>query len=160
MTTFTAIDPNGKTHTRTSKTRTYTHTVVGLPSSTKATLAAMSPEMKAYHRSEFKFRMGFLDGTSKWLTKRDWESEEQYLERSQRDREKAAIELDGCETAQDYENMKIVQAHRRIREKMAAGYYDTYQNFGWCGRPDLAAKLKARMEGLGYLNVTILQITC
>lgn len=160
MNTFTAIDPNGKTHTRTSKTRTYTHTVVGLPSSTKATLAAMSPEARKLHRSNFKYHMAFVDGTSTWLAKKDWEGDAQHKVRVEVEIEHAAIELDGCETAQDYENMKIVQAHRGIREAMARGYYDTYQNLGWCGRADLAAKLKTTSENRGWVNVTILQITC
>lgn len=160
MNTFTAIDPNGKTHTRTSKTRTYTHTVVGLPSSTKATLAAMSPEARKMHRSNFKYHMAFVDGTSQWLRRNTFETEVQYLERAAMEIERSAVELDGCETAQDYVNMKIVQAHRGIREAMARGYYDTYQNLGWCGRADLAAKLKTTSENRGWVNVTILQITC
>lgn len=160
MTTFTAIDPNGKTHTRTSKTRTYTHTVVGLPSSTKATLAAMSPETRAHHRSNFKYHMAFVDGTSQWLRRNTFETEVQYLERAAMEIERSAVELDGCDNAGDYVNMKIVQAHRGIREAMARGYYDTYQNLGWCGRADLAAKLKTTSENRGWVNVTILQITC
>ena len=160
MTTFTAIDPAGKTHTRTSKTRTYTHTVVGLPSSTKATLAAMSPETRAYHRSNFKYHMAFVDGTSQWLRRNTFETEVQYLERAAMEIERSAVELDGCDNAEDYVNMKIVQAHRGIREAMARGYYDTYQNLGWCGRADLAAKLKTTSENRGWVNVTILQITC
>ena len=160
MNTFTAIDPNGKTHTRTSKTRTYTHTVVGLPSSTKATLAAMSPEARKLHRSNFKYRMAFVDGTSTWLARNTYETEVQYLKRTQRDKERSAVELEGCDNAEDYVNMKIVQDHRGIRDAMARGYYDTYQNLGWCGRADLAAKLKTTSENRGWVNVTVLQITC
>ena len=160
MTTFTAIDPAGKTHTRTSKTRTYTHTVVGLPSSTKATLAAMSPEARKMHRSNFKYHMAFVDGTSQWLRRNTFETEVQYLERAAMEIERSAVELDGCDNAEDYVNMKIVQSHRGIREAMARGYYDTYQNLGWCGRADLAAKLKTTSENRGWVNVTILQITC
>ena len=160
MNTFTAIDPNGKTHTRTSKTRTYTHTVVGLLSSTKATLAAMSPEARKLHRSNFKYHMAFVDGTSQWPSRNTFETELAHLERTQRDKERSAVELDGCDNAEDYVNMKIVQAHRGIREAVARGYYDTYQNLGWCGRADLAAKLKTTSENRGWVNVTILQITC
>ena len=95
-----------------------------------------SAEARKLHRSNFKYHMAFVDGTSEWLRRNTFETEHAYLERSQKEIAHAAAELDGRETAQDYENMKIVQADRGIREAMARGYYNTYQNLGWCGRAD------------------------
>lgn len=156
MNKFTAVDPNGTVHTRNSKTRTYTHTVVALPSSLASTMAAMSTAARKMHRSNFKYHMAFVDGTSQWLQRNTFETEVQYLERSAMEIERSAVELEGCDNAEDYVNMKIVQAYRGIREAMARGYYDTYQNLGWCGRADLAAKLKATSEARSWVSVTIL----
>lgn len=160
MNKFTAIDPAGKTHTRTSKTRTYTHTVVGLPNATRTVLMAQSLEMRKAHRSNFKYHAAYADGTSQWLTRNSWETEISHLSRTQQEIASSVAELNGCDNAEDYVNMKIVEAHRGIREAMAQGYYDTYQNLGWCGRADLAAKLKITSENRGWVNVAVLQITC
>lgn len=157
MNKFTAIDPAGLTHTRNSKDRTYTHTVVALPSSVRYTLAAMSPEMRKNHRSDFKYHAAFADGTSKWLERKVWETELQYLTRTQQEIARSKNALQGCETAQEYENMMVDADLAKIREGMANGYYATYQNLGWCGRLDLAQKLKTTSENKGWIGVTILE---
>ena len=157
MNKFIAIDPAGLTHTRNSKDRTYTHTVVGLPSSVKAAMAAMSPEARKVHRSNFKYHAAFADGTSKWLERKGWETEVQYMTRTQQEIAWSVDELKGCDNAEDYVNMKVDAALARIKKKMADGYYSTYQNLGWCGRHDLAGKLKTASENKGWIGVTILE---
>lgn len=157
MNKFIAIDPAGLTHTRNSKDRTYTHTVVGLPSSVKTTLNAMSKEMRKLHRSAFKYHAAFADGTSKWLERKVWETEVQYLTRTQQEIAAAKDELKGCDNAEDYANMKVDAALARIKQLMVDGYYSTYQNLGWCGRHDLAGKLKTSSENKGWIGVTILE---
>jgi len=157
MNKFTAIDPAGLTHTRNSKDRTYTHTVVGLPSSVKDTLAAMSPGMRKLHRDNFKYHAAFADGTSKWLERSVWESDVQYMTRTQQEIARSKDALQGCETAQEYENMLVDADLARIKNMMADGYYNTYQNLGWCGRHDLAGKLKTTSENKGWIGVTILE---
>lgn len=157
MNKFTAIDPAGLTHARNSKDRTYTHTVVGLPSSVKATLNAMSPEARKVHRSNFKYHAAFANGTSKWLERKGWETEVQYMTRTQQEIARSRDALRGCKTAQEYEAMMVDAALARIKQLMADGYYSTYQNLGWCGRHDLAGKLKTSSENKGWVSVTILE---
>jgi hypothetical protein len=157
MTKFTAIDPAGLTHIRNSKDRTYTHTVVALPSSVRYTLSAMSPEMRKAHRHNFKYHAAFADGTSQWLERKVWETEVQHLTRTQQEIARSKSALQGCETAQEYENMMVDAALARIKKAMTDGFYATYQNLGWCGRHDLAQKLKIASENKGWVNVTILE---
>lgn len=157
MKKFTAIDPAGVTHKRTSANRIYTHTVVGLPSSVKHAQLAMSVEARKMHRANFVYHSAYINGTGHWLMKKDWESE---VERADRDKlvvDAATKALKGCSTADAYEAMKIDEALDLIKRRSAAGYYDAYQNFGWCGRYDLAAKLKSSSEGKDWLDVVILE---
>ena len=153
MNTFTAVDPNGVTHTRNSKARTYTHMVVGRPSSVAHTLMVTSKEVRALHRKNFAYHDAMAKGTSRWLNG---------LTADYRDVEiaNAKHHLNGCETAQDYETMMVNAALEPIRHNMARGYYDKYQDLGWCGRPDLAAKLKVTSQNRKWVDVTILQVTC
>jgi hypothetical protein len=150
MTIFTAIDPNGVTHTRNSKARTYTHMVVGRPSSVEHALMVTSPKARAVHRSNFKYHDAIAKGTSQWLIG---------LTAAYRDVEiaNAKNHLNGCDTAQDYETMMVNASLEPIRHNMARGYYDKYQALGWCGRPDLAAKLKVTSENRKWVDVTILE---
>ena len=157
MNKFTAIDPNGVTHTRTSKTRTYTHTVVGRPSSVAATLRVTSKGVRALHRKNFAYHDAIAKGTSQWLERSRWETEEKYAQRRADDIAKSVNELNGCDTAQDYENMLVNAALEGIRHSTARGYYDKYHSLGWCGRADLAAKLKIKSENRRWVDVTILE---
>lgn len=158
MNTFTAVDPAGKAHTRTSKTRTYTHTVVGLPNATRTVLMAQSAAAKRTYASDFAYHMARANGTSPWLARKDWETEVQHMEREAKEVQASIEDLGGCDNRFDYVTLRITQCHDRVRELQAQGYYDTYQNFGWCGRADLAAKLKIKSENRNWLNVMILEV--
>lgn len=157
MTKFTAVDPAGLTHTRNSKDRTYTHTVVGLPSSVKHTLAATSPEMRKLHRDNFVYHLNMANGTSKWLDRKLWETEVSHITRTKQEIARSKDALQGCETAQEYEAMLVDEALARIKQGMTDGFYATYQNLGWCGRLDLAQSLKTTSENRGWVGVTILE---
>jgi hypothetical protein len=157
MNKFTAIDPAGLTHTRNSKDRTYTHTVVGLPSSVKRTLAATSQVMRKLHRDNFLYHLNMANGTSKWLGRNSWETEVQYLTRNQQEIARSKDALRGCQNAQEYEAMLVDTDLLAIKREMECGYYATYQNLGWCGRHDLAQKLKIASDNKGWVGVTILE---
>jgi hypothetical protein len=157
MNKFTAVDPAGLTHTRNSKDRTYTHTVVALPSSVQRTLAATSPAMRKTHRSNFVYHLNMANGTSKWLERTLWETEVSHITRTKQEIAKAQNALRGCQTAQEYENMMVDADLARIKKAMTDGFYATYQNIGWCGRLDLAQKLKTTSENKGWVGVTILE---
>jgi hypothetical protein len=158
MTKFTAIDPAGKTHKRTSKERTYTHTVVALPSAPKAVLAATSKEARAMHRKNFVYHLEMANGTSKWLERNSWETEAQHAEREANGIDNGMKALRGCKNAQEYESVMTEISLAAIRERRAKGYYDTYQSMGWCGRADLAEKLKTSCENRGWIEITILEV--
>jgi len=160
MTTFTAIDPAGKTHTRTSKTRTYTHTVFALPSSVTAVLWASSKEARRRHREDFAYYTEMASGKSSFLDKRFYETVEQNAERRASAMESAVKKLNGCKSAQDYEYMMVARDLDGIQKQRLAGYYDTYQNMGWCGRADLAQKLKTTTENRNHawVSVTIVEV--
>ena len=160
MTKFTAIDPAGKTHTRTSKTRTYTHTVFALPSSVTAVLWANSKEARKMHRENFAYYSEMASGKSSFLDKRSYETAEQNADRRANAMENAVKTLGGCKSAQDYEYMMVARDLDGIQKQRIAGYYDTYQNMGWCGRADLAQKLKTRMENQNHAwtNVTVVEV--
>lgn len=157
MKKFTAIDLSGTVHTRTSKTRTYTHMVVGRLSSVAHTLRATSKEVRALHRKNFVYHDAIAKGTSQWLERSRWETEEKYAQRRADDIAKSVNELKGCDNAQDYENMLVNAALEGIRHNMARGYYDKYHSLGWCGRADLAEKLKTTSQNRSWLDVTILE---
>lgn len=156
MNKFTAIDPAGKTHKRNSKERVYTHTVVALPSAARHTLLAMSKEARAMHRRNFAYYSEQADGTSHFLNRNSWETEEQNADRRKRAMESAVKTLNGCTTAEAFEGMLVQRDVDHVHRQIVEGYYDTYQNMGWCGRADLAAKLKTTVENRGYIEVTIL----
>lgn len=160
MTKFTAIDPAGKTHTRTSKSRTYTHTVFALPSSVTAFLWANSKEARKSHRENFAYYAEMANGTSSFLDKRFYETAEQNAERRANAMESAVKTLGGCQIAQEYEAMLVRRDLERIQKQREEGYYDTYQNMGWCGRADLAQKLKTTTENRNHawVNVTVVEV--
>ena len=160
MTKFTAIDPAGKTHTRTSKTRTYTHTVFALPSSVTAVLWANSKEARKRHRENFAYYTEMTSGTSSFLDKRFYETAEQNAERRASAMENAVKTLDGCQNANEYEAKMVLRDLQGIQKRRAEGYYDTYQNMGWCGRADLAQKLKTTTENRNHawVNVTVVEV--
>lgn len=156
-TSFFAVDPAGATHKRTSLHRIYTHTVVALPNAAKHVLNAKHQGDRAVVLRNFAYYEALAAGTSQHLARRSYENEIQHLEHVNRETTQALAELDGCGTAEEYVDMLVERALASIQKRREAGYYDTYQNMGWCGRPDLAAKRKVTCENYGYLlAVTIL----
>lgn len=156
MTKFTAIDPNGVIHTRTSKTRIYSHTVVGLPSMQASVLYAMSKQNRKLFADNYAYHAAMVGGTSRWLAKNNWETVEAHSARVALDKAKSAKELNGTTSAADYAQMKVEGMLAAIRKQEAEGYFNKYQNFGWCGRYDLAHRL-ATTKSEKWLDVTILE---
>lgn len=155
-TTFTAIDPNGTAHTRTSETRIYTHTVVGLPSLQRAILYTISKENRKSFVDSYPHFAAYLDGTSRWLKKHDWETDAKYDGRVAYEIARSEKELNGATCADEYGQMKIDAKLANLRKLEAEGYYNKYQNMGWCGRADLAAKLAAKKTSL--ICITVLEV--
>lgn len=158
MKTFTAIDPSGKLHKRTSLNRTYLFTVVSKRSETEARLFLRAPGILAAHRSNYRYHKAWLDGTSEFLTKPPYRSDEEHAAYVERHVAEARERLEGCATADDYIEKCVQEGHARIAEGKANGHYDEWVNDGWCGRRDLAEKLAQKMRGQGRVEVTILPV--
>lgn len=158
MTKFTAIDPNGTVHTRNSKSRTYTHMVVGLPSCLVALRSAISSNFRKLNKSNFYYHKALADGTSKFLTKSGWEDDAQHAARCDREIKQATDFLRGCTTADEYADMQMHRMINVMHKRASDGYYDTYQSLGWCGRADLAHKLKLSSENQNWIGVTIIEV--
>jgi hypothetical protein len=134
MTKLTVKDPSGKVHTRTTK-RTYTHVVFARQSRDWHLKDAQSRPY--HHTANFWYHKAFVDGTSKWLERHGWESEEQHKKRVEQDVKRAKYCLRGCETPDElWELIKVEQME--AFEKID---FDKWHVMGWCGRLDLAQKL-------------------
>lgn len=146
---YEAIDPAGRVHKRSTDRRTYTHTVVFLPSYT----ADMARADKDYpvdgDNHDFHVKMVQWGGVYKG-ERRPWHTDEQI-----------AADLAKYQAlAAEYPSREAAIAGKRaervafVNARKDAGYYAIYQNAGWCGRLDLAQKLAAKTPGL---SVTILE---
>ena len=136
MTKFIATDRNGKVHRRTSVNRTYTHMVVSRPKIREF-------EVHPHDKSNFWYHMAYLDGTSKWLYRKPWETDEQYQNRVKYDVELAKKALGNARTFEDHvENMRA-----RHAEWAASVKVDDFSAEGWCGRLDLAQRLASSLAG-------------
>lgn len=136
MTKFIATDRNGKVHRRNSVNRTYTHMVVSRPMIREFAI-------HTHDRDNFWYHMAFLDGTSKWLERKPWETDEQYQTRAKYEVERSERALDGARTFEDH-----VKNMRARHEAWAASVrFDDFSAEGWCGRLDLAQKLASSLSG-------------
>lgn len=154
-TTFLATDPNGIVHKRTSQNRQYTHTVVALRSKALALAAAVSKDAHRNRVANFQFHREYLDGTSRFLERRTWQTEQQHQEQMATDIQRAREELQGDMDVNDYVARKQREALEDVEKADLAGQFTRYENLGWCGRFDLAQKL-ASSSG-NWLDVTILE---
>lgn len=90
------IDANGKRHTRNSE-RTYTNAVLYRES--KEQDLARVQEKWPHFDANFWYHMAYINGTSKWLERKPWETDDaKYKARCKEDVERAAYALRGCQT--------------------------------------------------------------
>ena len=128
------IDANGKKHTRNSM-RTYTHAVLYRES--KSAALRLAERKDRFSVDNFWYHHAFVDGTSKWLERKSWENEVQYMKRAAEEVERSRNALRGCETPEDWEAALREEAIARIE----ARDFSQWAVEGWCGRHDLAVKL-------------------
>lgn len=150
------IDPAGVKHTRTSESRKYSHTVVYQDSYEHAKLMAVAKDWEKTDRSNFAYYLSHVNGTSVYLAKKTWETDEQHAARVAREVADAETRLNGCRDVESYLAMEQAQRLAAVEEKQAKGGFDRWCNAGWCGRIDLAHKLADKWTGPAYLNTTIL----
>ena len=150
---FYAIDPQGLAHTRSSQRRTYTHTVVFLrgPAKQAADLAQALAYAAKQAPETYAWYVGMTDGTEEAATKRRYPD---LYAQAHYDAEKAkyTAKLAG-RTVEQFTADEIERARTSHAKSVAAGYYNTFHNAGWCGRYDLAQKLAGQTAG----NVFILE---
>lgn len=157
MTKFTAIDPSGGLHKRTSVDRTYTHTVVSKRAVEWDLSFVRAPDRVRVQRSNFRHHLAWLDSTSEWLVRSPWESEERHKVEVEQALAKAREVIGDNWIEDDWIEAQAQDQIARIEKAKAAGYYDQWVNDGWCGRLDLAQKLASKMAGQGRVEITILE---
>lgn len=128
--------PDGRIGRRTSKSRVYTHCVAVRSSYEDALFRAkqIPPNLE----SNFRHYMAYLDGTSRFLERKSWQTEEQHAKQVARDKVHAETALMGCRDIQSWQRALIDEAVARVEENKANGAYDKWFVEGWCGRHDLA----------------------
>jgi hypothetical protein len=136
MTKFKATDRNGKVHTRSSINRTYTHMVVSRPKIREFIVHKVD-------RDNFWYHMAFIDGTSRWLEKKPWESDEQYRKRAEYEVDRAKRALGNARTFDAYVE-KLLDQHEAWAATVKV---DFFTSEGWCSRLDLAQKLASSLAG-------------
>lgn len=147
---YTAIDPKGVAHKRSTDRRTYTHTVVALPSYDHYLQAARSPDWAKQDRRNFEYETLIATGRDPYPYG--------HIEK-QAEREATAKAIVAAHaTAEDYVAAEQAKRIAHVEAQKAKGVFDTYVNQGWCGRPDLAAKLQANcQQGGRYVRAAILE---
>ena len=146
--TFTAVDPAGKTHKRSSKERVYTHTVVYREGEAFRDKRAAHIEAtristeKSYTRLESNAAGNPEPGRHPSVWARDTAFAIEYLAKHP----SRAV----------YVAEAVARAEKHHAEYVAGGFWDVYQNAGWCGRLELAEKLAASLRSCGYADIRIL----
>jgi hypothetical protein len=156
MNKHTATDRTGTVHTRNSANRVYTHTVVARPCYKSALEVAVSPGHQ--DESNFAYYAAYLDGTSRFLVKPAYRSEEAHAEQCEKDIARAREKIGEAKTVAEYVAMKRQARLAAVEEARVAGGYEIFGNLGWCGRLDLAQKLAAGASPY-WTEVTILPVT-
>ena len=150
---FTAIDPQGVTHKRTSQNRSYAFTVVVLAG--QAYLDSRRPneiEIKklndeSWDRVENEAK-GIFPKSEQWRGSNALASWKKF-----------AIEWMSEHTREGVLAEAIAHAHKCYDQCVMVGDDLKYFNAGWCSRRDLAEKLADTQRGKGYEDVQILVAT-
>lgn len=153
----TATGPNGETFTRGSKTRRYSHVVIGRLSHDHAVAAAKSPLSQDNDRENFAHWSGLADGSSRFLVRGSWERDDVlYAERVAREMREAVDRLNGATTAEAYAADRLRQRLAAVEARKAAGEYDLFRDLSWASRRDLADKAAgSARNGTLYADVRV-----
>jgi hypothetical protein len=163
-TNYIATDAAGVTHTRSTESRAYTHTVVRKGGYAVAMASALSASWGKTDRSNFDYYLRIAEGRSEFYPSTrycakyaDRHTPEQIAEEDARltisDAQKVAEAKAVCAgfTADTYVAEQRRLRVERIETKLAEGGYEVWHNMGWCGRLDLAQKLANASAGGDYV---------
>lgn len=134
---------NGQTFKRNSENAIYTHTVVSKPAFNYEQALAHAKADKHYD--------------SKWIAYCKEAASLDYKYASVTSDKDRAEYVRQVEIGPDALNAEVAARQvARVEENNAKGYYEAFQNAGWCGRADLAQKLAEKTRKYGHREVTIL----
>lgn len=136
-TTFTATDPNGFEHKRTSDRRSYTHTVVYRRSEKDYVEQAIANHRLNVSTGEWLLACVANGKHASLMGFKHYAEDEA---RHAADVVDSVEKLGGAKNAVEYAD-KLVTEHVAELKKRD---WNTYWNAGWCGRRDLAEKLAAK----------------
>lgn len=134
MNKYFVIDANGKKYTRNSK-RTYTHVVLYRES--KDASLRLAGRRDTFLDDNYWYHHAFIDGSSQWLERKPWETEDNYKARVEYVVERSRKALRGAKTPEEWHEAIKEERIARIEAKDFSQWYVE----GWCGRHDLAVKL-------------------
>jgi hypothetical protein len=135
MTKYVVTDANGKKHTRNSH-RVYTHAVLYRDS--KEHDLKWANTRPKYYIENFWHHHAFIDGSSKWLERNPWETDDvKYQQRVQDEVERSKRALRGCKTAAELWELQRAEAVAAVEAKD----YSIWHVAGFRSRRQLAEKL-------------------
>lgn len=152
-----AVLPDGTIAKRTSQSRKYSHCVAFRGDGEAILAGAKADTISKTDRSNFAYHAAYLDGTSQWLARKGWETDEVYAQRCADDIARANRALKGAKTAEEWFEADKAARVAKIEADLAAGHYDKWSVAGWNGRYDLAVKLAQATSGPWVRDVTILE---
>lgn len=166
-TKFTATDPAGVIHTRTTE-RTYEYTVVTLPCYEGDVAFYASESWDKSEAKNFRYYRQIAAGNDPYPA-RQWRddparftAEEIAESLAHAEAENAKRLADAIEKVAGHADAASYCAGQRakrlaaVEQRKAEGYYQIWQNAGWCGRLDLASKLAQKCSGSRTAAVQIL----
>lgn len=159
---FTAIDPNGKEHKRTSDSRTYTHTVVVQHVKAAHMAIATSKGFADADASNYDYMVECAAGTHRNVTRTRTPADfhpsysAEYVANAiaARNAENAKRIAEAKAFIAKYPTKEAYVA-ARLAERVAAVEakdFTIWHNLGWCGRHDLAVKLASKAPGAVILE--------
>lgn len=165
---YTAQDPQGVIHKRSTTSRAYTHTVVGKRSYELAMRRARSTQWAKSDARDYAYEVQISEGNDpvpaiNWDARYPAGKTAEQIAASQlradaanEKRFELAKARVGNHTVQSWCEARQAERIAVVEKDAEQGYYEVFVNLGWCGRRDLADKLAAKARTDGYDIVTVL----
>jgi hypothetical protein len=148
---YTATDFNGVVHTRSTKSRAYTHTVVRQHSKVDA-YARSETDSKRWDtqqaKEEFMLARSTIEEIKAWLVRKQCAILARDDAYATERKAKAEVFVATHGTVEAYVAAKLAERAARIE----ATDWSIWHNVGWCGRIDLARKLAAQNSNSAILT--------
>lgn len=157
MSKYTVVLPDGTTASRKSA-RVYTHAVATRRSYEHSLAIAKSGG--GWTKSNYEHDAAIVDGTSRFLKRESWRSDEQHAAYVSDLIARATEALRGATSYEEWKAIRIAETVALVEDAKADGYYDRWTVEGYCGRLDLAQKLLAKEQGRSAIaEARIVEVT-